>query len=98
VHCARQEPFGRVLLEAAAAGCPIIATAVGGTEEMLVDGESAMLVHSDDPVAIADAMVRSHDDRTLRERLGTAARDRAAPRFSIDQSARGLAEVWRSAL
>jgi glycosyltransferase involved in cell wall biosynthesis len=98
VHCARQEPFGRVLLEAAAAECPIIATTVGGTQEMLVHDESAILVAPDDPEALAEAMVRLHGDAELSSRLAAAARERVANRFSIDQAARGLAEVWRKAI
>jgi len=98
VHCARQEPFGRVLLEAAAAGAPIITTRVGGTEEMLVDGESAVLVSPDEPQQLADEIVRLSNDITGCQQLGAAARAQVVSRFSLEQSARGLAEVWRHAL
>jgi glycosyltransferase involved in cell wall biosynthesis len=98
VHSARQEPFGRVLLEAAAAGCPIIATDVGGTAEMLVDGQSALFVPADDPQALATAMIRAFADVSLRERLARAARARVAEQFSIAGSARRLADFWRSLL
>jgi glycosyltransferase involved in cell wall biosynthesis len=97
VHCARQEPFGRVLLEAAAAERPIIATSVGGTGEMLVDSESAILLPPDKPEPVALAMARVREDRALSSRLGSAARQRVVARFSIEQSARGLAEIWRTA-
>jgi glycosyltransferase involved in cell wall biosynthesis len=98
VHCARQEPFGRVLLEAAAAERPIIATTVGGTGEMLVHNESAILVPPDKPESLADAMVRLHGDAELSSRLAAAARERVAQRFSIEQAARGLADVWRTVI
>jgi glycosyltransferase involved in cell wall biosynthesis len=98
VHCARQEPFGRVLLEAAAAERPIIATKVGGTAEMLVDGESAILIPPDKPEILADAIVRLYRDPMLRRRLATAAKERVTARFSIEQSARLLGEIWRAAL
>jgi glycosyltransferase involved in cell wall biosynthesis len=98
VHCPRQEPFGRVLLEAAAAERPIIATTVGGTEEMLVDGESAILVPPDEPQLLADAMARLYGDPQLSSRLAAAARERVTARFSIEQSAHGLAGVWRTAM
>jgi glycosyltransferase involved in cell wall biosynthesis len=98
VHSARQEPFGRVLLEAAAAGCPIIATNVGGTGEMLADGESALFVPTDDPQALAAAMKCAFDDASLRQRLAEAAKARIAARFSIAESARKLADFWRSLL
>ena len=98
VHCARQEPFARVLLEAAAAGSAIIATNVGGTEEMLVNEESALLVPPDAPGAVAAAMVRLYRDPELRSRLGSAARERVTAQFPIEKAARGLAEIWRTAI
>ncbi len=98
VHSARQEPFGRVLLEAAAVGCPIVATNVGGTSEMLVDDQSALLVPADDPQALAAAMIRAFGDASLRERLADWARARIAAYFSIAASARRLADFWRGLL
>jgi glycosyltransferase involved in cell wall biosynthesis len=98
VHCARQEPFGRVLLEAAAAQCPIVATSVGGTAEMLQNGESAILLAPNEPQFLADAIVQLRGDAALCSQLAAAARERVIARFSIEQSARGLAEVWRKAI
>jgi glycosyltransferase involved in cell wall biosynthesis len=98
VHSARQEPLGRVLLEAAAAGCPIVATNVGGTSEMLIDDQSALLVPADDPQALAAAMIRAFGDASLRDRLADWARARIATYFSIADSARRLADTWRGLL
>jgi glycosyltransferase involved in cell wall biosynthesis len=98
VHCARQEPFGRVLLEAAVAERPIIATTVGGTAEMLVDGESAILIPPDKPELLADAMVRLQSDLAQCRRISAAARARVIARFSIEKSARALGEIWRTVL
>jgi glycosyltransferase involved in cell wall biosynthesis len=95
VHAARQEPFGRVLLEAAAAGVPIVATDVGGTREMLTDGEQAILVRPDDPGAIADALLRLSRDSDLRRRLRDAAQERVAHEFPIERSANELLTTWR---
>lgn len=98
VHSARQEPFGRVLLEAAAAERPIIATSVGGTSEMLTHGESAILVAPNEPQPLADAMTLLRGDPALGSRLAATARERVVARFSIEQAARSLAEVWRKSL
>lgn len=98
VHAARQEPFGRVLLEAAAAGVAIIATDVGGTGEMLRDGEHACLLPPGDPAAIAAALVRLAHDPLLRSRLGDQARRHVVQRFPIERAARELLDVWRGAL
>jgi glycosyltransferase involved in cell wall biosynthesis len=98
VHSARQEPFGRVLLEAAASQRPIIATSVGGTEEMLVDGESAILIPTGESELLADEMVRLYGDPQLSSRLAAEARERVTVRFPVEQSAQDLARLWRTAM
>ena len=76
------EPFSRVLLEAAAAGKPVVATRVGGTPEAVEDDVTGVLVEPRDPAALADAITRLLDDEALRRRLGRAAAERAAARAS----------------
>ena len=98
VHPARQEPFGRVLLEAAAAGKAIVATNVGGTAELLDDETSALLVPSGDATLLADALSRLINDAALRDQLGAAARLRVERDFGAALSAARLAEVWHLAL
>ena len=63
------EPFGRVALEALTAGRPVVASAVGAIPEVLRDGRDALLVPSDDPVALAEAVSRFVEDPALRDRL-----------------------------
>jgi len=96
IHAARQEPLGRVLLEAAAIGLPIIATEVGGTAEILTDGESVLLVPPDQPTRLRDAISRMQSDSELRSRLKVAARETVRVRFTIEQAARCLVAEWRS--
>jgi glycosyltransferase involved in cell wall biosynthesis len=98
VHPARQEPLGRVLLEAAAASVPVIATAVGGTPEIFADGNSAVLVPSNDETALAAAMDRLLSDPAARRQLAQAARRRAETHFSAETAARNLAVHYRSCL
>lgn len=75
------EPFGIVALEASAAGKAVIASDIGGLRDIVVDGESGLLVPPDDRPALLAAMRRLIGDEGLRDRLGAAARERAA-RFS----------------
>ncbi|MEW4453647.1 glycosyltransferase family 4 protein [Bremerella sp. JC817] len=75
VHAARQEPWGRVLIEGAACGIPIVATDVGGTREMF-PSEEAILVPPDDPEAMAEAIVKLYHSAKLRELVGAKARQR----------------------
>jgi glycosyltransferase involved in cell wall biosynthesis len=72
------EPFGLVALEAAAAGKPIVASNIGGLRDIVVDGETGLLVPPDDRLALVAAMHRLSSDADLRQRLGNAARERAA--------------------
>ncbi|MGD9853651.1 MAG: glycosyltransferase family 4 protein [Planctomycetaceae bacterium] len=96
IHSARQEPFGRVLLEAAACGLPIIATRVGGTAEMLNDGQSALFVEPDDAGALAQAVHHLISNPEERRRLGDAARRRMVERFDIREQAAALFALWRN--
>jgi glycosyltransferase involved in cell wall biosynthesis len=67
-----------VLLEAMAAGLPIVATAVGGVPEIAAGSNSALLVQKQDPAGLAQAIARVLDDEALRKRLSAAARATAA--------------------
>lgn len=93
VHPARQEPLGRVLLEAAATGLPIIATAVGGTQEIFPDANQAVLVPPDDARRLSLEISNLLTDSTLRESLGRAARSRQQEAFTIELAAKRIAAV-----
>ena len=94
-HPARQEPFGRVLLEAATAGLPVVAADVGGTREML--GDAFAPFPAGDPTGLAAALTRLLTDPDERARFAAAARRRVA-RFTVDAAADGLAGAWAAAL
>ncbi|MCF7689849.1 MAG: glycosyltransferase family 4 protein, partial [Cephaloticoccus sp.] len=69
------EGFGLVYLEASAHGLPVIAHAIGGVSEAVVDGETGLLVSPDQPGALTQAFSRLIADAELRHRLGTAGRE-----------------------
>lgn len=95
VHPARQEPLGRVLLEAAASGVPIVATDVGGTAEILPpDANAARVVPAGDATALAKAMRELLDDASLRQTLVTNARHRIEERFSVQHAVTGLLQHY----
>jgi glycosyltransferase involved in cell wall biosynthesis len=97
VHAARQEPLGRVLLEAGAAGVPIIATNVGGTSEIFPpESEAAVLVPPDDPEAIATVMEQLLQDDEKRRRLGMAARRRMEVAFDVRSAVENLLSHYQA--
>ncbi|MCC7359777.1 MAG: glycosyltransferase [Anaerolineales bacterium] len=69
-----EEPLGVVVVEAMAAGLPIIATRAGGVLDLVRDEETALLVPPGDSAALAAAQIRLARDPALRQRLGAAAR------------------------
>ena len=81
VLCSAREGFPNAVVEAMAAGRPVVATAVGGVPDAVVDGETGRLVPSGDPTALADALQALLVDVDLRDRMGRAARERARARY-----------------
>jgi glycosyltransferase involved in cell wall biosynthesis len=79
------EPFGTVVVEAMSRGKPVIGTRPGGHLDLIVDGESGLLVPRGDVEALAGAMRALLADRELRDRLGRAALARSA-RFTASVS------------
>lgn len=97
-HAARQEPLGRVLLEAAASGRPIVATNVGGTPELFPPAaHAALLVPPNDAPALAHALESIVAQPDLARQLGHNARARACQAFSIDSAADGLLQHYLAA-
>ena len=92
------EGFGLALLEAMAAGRPVVATAVGGVPEVVRDGESGILVAAGDTSAFAEALARLLRDETTRQRMGTAAARRAGGTFSLDRMRVTTQAVYDEAL
>jgi glycosyltransferase involved in cell wall biosynthesis len=73
------------VIEAQAAGVPVVATPVGGIRETVVDGETGLLVPSGDPAALASAICRLLDDPALASRLADEARLRVRERYSLER-------------
>lgn len=110
VHPARQEPLGRVLLEAAACGVPVVATDVGGTSEIFPESrfdipcdikeeiESARIVPADSPGWFCNAVCSLLDSPSDRRRIGAAARRRVEDAFSREQTAENLVGHYEAVL
>jgi glycosyltransferase involved in cell wall biosynthesis len=98
VHCARMEPFGRVLIEAMAHGRPVVAFASGGPAEIVADGQTGLLVPFGHVQALSKAMLRIARDPHLAAAMGRASRQRVLEQFRADKTAEGVMAVYRKAL
>ncbi len=94
LHPSRHEALPRVLIEALFAAVPIVATAVGGIPEVIVSGESGLLVPPGDPVALGRAAARLASDPALRARLTGAGLARARARFTIEAMRMAILSVY----
>jgi glycosyltransferase involved in cell wall biosynthesis len=94
----RREGYGVFARQAMAHARPVVATAVGGLAEAVVDGESGVLVPPGDTTALRSALEQILADADLRRRLGAAARERVCERFSREVAARATLAVYEEAL
>jgi glycosyltransferase involved in cell wall biosynthesis len=89
------EGLPNVVLEAAAAGLPIVATTAGGTSEVITNGVTGLLVDVGDQVGFTHALERLCRDRDAAERLGAAARSDVMQRFGVDRMVAAFAALYR---
>jgi glycosyltransferase involved in cell wall biosynthesis len=87
-----------VIMEAMACGLPVITTAVSGIPEIIKDGINGRLIPPDDPVALADALLRLDRDPRLAESLSLEARATVREQFDGERFAAQLAELFREAV
>jgi D-inositol-3-phosphate glycosyltransferase len=92
------EPFGIVPLEAMACGVPVVAAAVGGLTDTVVDRATGLHVPPRDPAAIARAVGELLASRELRQELGRAGQQRARSRYSWDRVAAETEKAYQLAL
>ncbi|MFA6108632.1 MAG: glycosyltransferase [Candidatus Latescibacterota bacterium] len=90
----RREGLGLVILEGMAMGIPVVASRVGGIPEVVVDGETGLLVEAGDPASLAAAALTLLADPERRRRMGRAGRQRAIERFSLETMSARIAEEY----
>jgi glycosyltransferase involved in cell wall biosynthesis len=88
------EGFGLVMLEAMAQSVPIIGSAVSAIPEVVVSGETGLLVPPRDAQALAAALERLLSDTALRRHMGMMGQDRLETSFSVERMAANTAEVY----
>lgn len=94
----RQESAPMAIAQAMCAGKPVVASAVGGTPDLVLDGETGFLVGDDDQPAFAEKVLRLLSDPVLRRTMGARAREVAEERFRKEVVAAKTIEVYSEVL
>jgi glycosyltransferase involved in cell wall biosynthesis len=92
----RWEGFGLIAVEAMRAELPVIASRVGGLPEIVLDGETGVLLPPDDKASLVNALRDISDDRLAA--MGRAGRQRFLRHFTLDRVHRQITELYRSGL
>ena len=85
-----------VIMEAMATGLPVVSTNIGGIPEMVIENETGFLGQPGDPAAMADAIKKVINDRSLAARLGHSGFERARTLFSIEKNVRELCALIKT--
>jgi glycosyltransferase involved in cell wall biosynthesis len=98
VNSSRNEGTPVALIEAMAAGRPVVATAVGGTPDLLGDGARGRLVRPADPAALAEAIIHTLDHPQESAGRAEAARDYVLSHHSVDRLLHDIDALYRELL
>ena len=93
-----QEGFGRVIIEAQAAGVPVVATKVGGVTEIIEDGKTGLLVPPADPVSMSEAVVKIFKDKMLARRFAEAALVKVKEKYNMDLMIKTALGIYEEAM
>lgn len=93
-----QEAFGRVIIEAQAAGVPVVATKVGGVVDIIEDGKTGILVPASDPAAMQEAVARIYKDPDLAKRMAEQAYKKLKASYTLELMASRTLDVYKEAL
>ena len=97
VHPSLEETASRAVIEAMASGLPVIAADVGGTRDLVRDGEDGLIVPAGSVEGFSEAITRLVTDAGLRTRMGHSARARAEREFSLSGVAPRVLDEYRMA-
>ncbi|MFO8052730.1 MAG: glycosyltransferase [Candidatus Omnitrophota bacterium] len=90
-----QEAFGRVVVEAAACGTPVIATKVGGFQEIIEDKKDGLLVPPANPDSLSEAILKLLNNPDLSEEIAIKARTKVEAHYTMDKTLNSLEEIYK---
>jgi glycosyltransferase involved in cell wall biosynthesis len=88
------DPFPTVILEAMASGKPVVSTAHGGAKEMILEGETGLLIPWDNPGSAAEAISDLVNNKKIREKMGEKGRSRVLDKFSPEAYRKNFTELF----
>lgn len=92
------EPFGQVIVEGMAAGLPVIASNEGGPTEIVVPGQTGLLIEPGQPTILADSIRWMLDHPASREQMGAAGIKRVKERFVIENTVKDIVDYYEGLL
>ncbi len=92
------EAFGRVIVEAQAAGVPVVSTRVGGIVDIIEDGKTGLFCNAEDPHGMADKIFKLYQDKALWTSLAVEGRSRVEANFNLDSMMTKTLAVYEEAL
>lgn len=98
ILCSHEEGFSNAILEAMAAGLPIVATNVGGNAEAVIDGEAGLIVPPHDPVSLGQALLKLALAPQVRVEMGRRGQERVRRHFSIQECAQAYSNLYAGLL
>lgn len=90
----RSEGMSNTILEAMSCGLPVVATNVGANSELVIEGQSGLLIPSDNPQVLAEAIVKLVDNQSLRRRMGEQGRARIERDYGIARMVRDYSQLY----
>jgi glycosyltransferase involved in cell wall biosynthesis len=98
VHPADNESFGRIIVEAMAAGLPVVVVSGGGVKEIVEHAATGFLARPDDSAQLAAFIEQLVNDPDLRSTLGRSGRQRAISQYSLEGCSAGVLRVYQAAM
>ena len=98
LHPTRSDTFPTTILEALACGIPVVASAVGGIPEQIIEGKTGFLVPSGDAPVMARRIMQLLEDDAYRQQIGRQAADDAARRFGLELMVKEYLQVFHEHL
>lgn len=92
------EAFGRVIVEAQAAGVPVVATEVGGVVDVIENGRTGLMVAPSDPQSMAEAVIKIFKDPELARNLSEAAYQKVKDKYNVELMVENTLNVYKDAL